>query len=156
MGYLSDVARRRIAALLLLAAIVVGALAIANVGPFSDPPTQEERAQATVERFFAAARSKDFKAVCDQLTNQEQRTVEQRAGAIAAQQGLKGCADILEALLGDQLASSRIEKFDQVSVSGNQARIEAELRTPGSKHARPTTFQLFLVRGEWRIADFSA
>jgi hypothetical protein len=156
MGYLSDVAQRRIAALLLVAAIAVGALAVADVGPFSDPPTQEERAQDAVERFFTAARDKDFKAVCDQLTNQEQRTIEQRAGAIAARQGLKGCAEILEALLGKQLGASRIDKFDEVSVSGNQARVEAELRTPGAKHPRPATFQLFLVRGEWRIADFSA
>ena len=52
---MSDILRRRIAALLLVAGIAVAVLAIEDVGPFSDPETEEERVQATVEEFFAAA-----------------------------------------------------------------------------------------------------
>jgi hypothetical protein len=87
MGYLSDVARRRIAAVILVAGIALAALAIADLGPFSDPQTEAERAQSSVERFFDAAHHKDFKSVCRQLTLDERRTVEQRAGSIAVQQG---------------------------------------------------------------------
>ena len=52
---MSDTLRRRIAALLLVAVIVVVVLAIEDVGPFSNPETEEERVQATVEEFFGAA-----------------------------------------------------------------------------------------------------
>jgi hypothetical protein len=152
VGYLSEVARRRIAAVLLVAGIAIAVLAIADVGPFSNPPTEAQRAQAAVERFFDAARGKDFKAACHQLTAQEQRTVEQRAGSIAAQQGLKGCDQILQAFLGRQLSETRIAKIDDVRVSGNQAVVDATLRSPGSKGSQSATFQLFLIRDEWRIA----
>jgi hypothetical protein len=153
MGYLSDVARQRIAAAILVVVVVVVALALADVGPFSDPPTEAERAQAAVERFFDAAHDKNFGGVCHQLTSQEQRTVEQRAGSLAVQQGLKGCDEILRAFLGDQLSSTRIVKVQDVRVSGNQAVVDANIHSPGSKHSRPTTFHLFLIQGQWRIAD---
>ena len=39
-----------------------------------------------MERFFAAGHQKNFKAACGQLTHDAQRTLEQRAGAAAAQQ----------------------------------------------------------------------
>ncbi|HMC07648.1 MAG TPA: hypothetical protein VKG89_09685 [Solirubrobacterales bacterium] len=152
MGYLSEVARRRIAAVVLIAGIAIAALAIADVGPFSDPPTEAERAQAAVEQFFNAARNKDFKEACHQLTAEEQRTVEQRAGSIAAKQGLKGCDQILAAFLGRQLSETRIAKVDDVRVSGNQAVVDASLRSPGAKNSQPATFQLFLIRDQWRIA----
>jgi ketosteroid isomerase-like protein len=154
MGSLSERARRRIAAVILVAGIAVAALAIADVGPFSDPPTEAERAQDAVERFFAAARDRDFEAVCGQLTGEERRVVEQRAGSLAAQEGLKGCNEILKKLLGDQLGATRITKIFDVRVSGNQAIVEANLRTPGADGPRSATFHLFLIRGEWRIADF--
>jgi hypothetical protein len=153
MGYLSDVARRRIAAAILIAGAGVGALAIADLGPFSDPPTQAERARSTVERFFDAAHDKDFEAVCHQLTEQEQRTVEQRAGSLAIERGLKGCNEILRAYLGDQLSDTRIAKVEDVRVSGNRAVVDTNLRAPGSKRPQPTTFDLFLIEDQWRIAD---
>ena len=52
---MSDTLRRRIAAGLLIVAVVVAVLAIEDVGPFSDPVTEEQRVQSTVERFFSAA-----------------------------------------------------------------------------------------------------
>jgi ketosteroid isomerase-like protein len=154
MGYLSDVARRRIAAVILVLGAAVAALAFADVGPFSNPPTEQERVQATVERFFEAARSKDFKAVCGQLTQQEQRTVEQRAGPIASQRGLKGCDQIIGALLGAQLSQTRIAKVNDVRVSGNRAVVDSDLRIAGAKHPQPTTVDLFLIGRQWKIADF--
>jgi ketosteroid isomerase-like protein len=131
----------------------VVALAVADVGPFSDPPTEAERAQATVERFFDAAHDKDFEAVCHELTEQEQRTVEQRAGSLAIEQGLKGCNEILRAYLGDQLSATRIAEVEDVRVSGNRAVVDTSLNAPGSKRPQPTTFDLFLIADRWRIAD---
>jgi hypothetical protein len=154
MGNLSEAARRWIAAAILLAGILVAALAIADVGPFSNPPSEAQRAQNAVEGFFAATQQRDFKTACDQLTEQEQRTIEQRAGSIAAREGLKGCDEILKAFLGDQLAGTRITKVSDVRVSGNQAVVEASVSSPGDKGTRSTTFHLFLIRNEWRIADF--
>jgi len=154
MGNLSEAARRRIAAVILIGGIAVGVLAIADVGPFSDPPSEAERAQSAVEGFFAAAQDQDFKSVCGQLTAEEQRVVEQRAGSVAAQKGLEGCDEILKEFLGDQLAQTRIAKVVDVRVSGNQAVVDANLRSPGVKGTRSATFHLFLIRDEWRIADF--
>jgi hypothetical protein len=154
MGNLSEVARRRIAALILLAGIAVAVLAIADLGPFSDPPSQAERAESAVERFFAAAQDRDFKSVCDQLTREEQQVIEQRAGSIAAREGLKGCDEILKEFLGDQLAGSKITKVVDVRLSGNQAVVDASLSSPGAKGAQSATFHLFLIRDEWKIADF--
>jgi hypothetical protein len=154
MGNLSEAARRRIAAVILVLGIAVGVLAIADLGPFSDPPSEAERAQSAVEGFFAAAQDRDFKSVCGQLTADEQRVVEQRAGSIAAQKGLHGCDEILREFLGDQLAQTRIAKVVDVRVSGNQAVVDANLRSPDVKGTRSATFHLFLIRGEWKIADF--
>lgn len=154
VGNLSEAARRRIAAVILIAGIAVAALAIADVGPFSDPPTEEERAQSAVEQFFASAQDHDFKAACRQLTVEEQNTIEQRAASVASQQGLKGCDEILRAFLGDQLAGTRITKVIDVRVSGNQAAMDATIRTPGSKGTQSATFHLFLIKDEWKIDDF--
>ena len=154
MGHLSEAARRRIAAFILIAGIAVAALAIADVGPFSDPPTEEERAQGAVERFFAAAQDHDFESACSQLTSEEQRTIEQRAASVASREGLKGCDEILKVFLGDQLAGTRITKVVDVRVSGNQAVMDANIRTPQSKDTRSATFHLFLIRDEWKINDF--
>jgi hypothetical protein len=154
MGNLSEATQRWIAALILLAGIVVAVLAIADLGPFSDPPSEAERAQSAVERFFGAAQDRDFKSACDQLTREEQQVIEQRAASIAARQGLKGCDEILKAFLGDQLAKTRITKVDDVRVSGNQAVVDASLRSPGAKGPQAATFHLFLIDDEWKISDF--
>jgi 3-hydroxyacyl-CoA dehydrogenase len=154
VGNLSESARRRIAAVILIAGIAIAALAIADVGPFSDPATEEERAQSAVETFFAAAQDHDFKAACTQLTSEEQHAIEQRAASVATQQGLKGCDQILEAFLGDQLAGTRITKVIDVRVSGNQAVMDANIRTPGSKGTKAATFHMFLIKDEWKIDDF--
>ena len=35
-----------------------------------------------------------------------------------------------------------------------RAVVEADIHAPGSKHPRATTFDLFLIKDQWRIADF--
>ena len=154
MGNLSEAARRRIAAFILVLGIAVAVLAITDLGPFSDPPSQAERAQGAVEQFFASAQDRDFKSVCGQLTGEEQRVIEQRAASVAAREGLKGCDEILKAFLGDQLAGTKITKVVDVRVSGNQAVVDANLSSPGAKGTQASTFHLFLVRNEWKISDF--
>jgi hypothetical protein len=154
MGNLSEAARQRIAAVILLAGIAVAALAIADLGPFSDPPSEAQRAQDAVVGFFAAAEKRDFRTACDQLTDEEQRAIEQRAGSIAAQEGLSGCDQILKAFLGKQLAATKITKVSDVRVSGNQAVVDANVSSPGENGARSMTFHLFLIRDRWKIADF--
>jgi hypothetical protein len=154
MGNLSEAARRRIAAGILVLGIVILGLAIADVGPFSDPPTEAERAQGAVEQFFASAQDQDFKSACAQLTGEERRVIEQRAASVAAQEGLTGCDEILKEFLGEQLAQTKITKVADVRVSGNQAIVDANLRTPGSNGPQSATFHLFLINDEWRISDF--
>ena len=67
---MSDTLRRRIAAGLLIVGVIVAVLAIEDVGPFSDPATEEERVQTTVEQFFGAASDGDSKssAACSPAT----------------------------------------------------------------------------------------
>ena len=152
MGYLSESTRRRIAALLLIAGLVIAVLAATDIGPlFSDPPTQQERAQAAVEKFFDAGSAKDFKGACQQLTVEARRAMEQRAGAAASRKGLKGCDEIL----GLFLARIRLTEVNDVRVSGNKAVVDGELKVAGSP-PKPTTVDLFEVNDEWRISDFGA
>jgi hypothetical protein len=154
VGHLSESARRRIAAVILIAGIAIATLAIADLGPFANPPTEAERAQGTVENFFAAAQDHDFKAACAQLTSDERQSIEQRAASVASREGLHGCDEILKAFLGDQLAGTQITKVIDVRVSGNQAVMDANLRTPGSKDKQTAMFHLFLVNDDWKINDF--
>ena len=65
---MSDVLRRRIAITLLLIGVVVAVLAIEDLGPFDDPPTQADRARAAAEEFFAAAADGDSERFCEMLT----------------------------------------------------------------------------------------
>ena len=65
---------------------------------------------------------------------------------------LGGCEEILErfgsSLLGGEL------RIRQVSVSGNRARVEANLRLPETKGAEARTIQLELdEQGDWRVSE---
>lgn len=152
MGYLDEQTRRRIAAILLVAGAVIAALAIADVGPFSDPPTPEERAQDTVEEFFAAAEAGDFKSFCELLTRPAREGIEVRAGALAAEEGLQGCAEVLGALVGKQFEGMQLE-VTLASVSGDLARVETELRLKGQAGRQQRSVLLELQDGEWLIYD---
>ena len=149
---LSEATRRRIAALLLVAALVVGVLAILDVGPFSDPPTPEEEVRATVERLYAAASAGDFETYCGLLTERARELVRVNAARLTRGKDLGGCEEILErfgsSLLGGEL------RIRQVSVSGNRARVEANLRLPETKGAEARTIQLELdEQGDWRGSE---
>jgi hypothetical protein len=150
VGYLDPVTRRRIAAVLLVLGAIVAALAIANVGPFSDPPTEADRAQAALEDFFAAAAKKDYAAACRLLTSAERRQVEIRAATLAGNR--TGCASVLDSPLGLVLAKTRIEIKD-VRVSGDLAAIDARLHAPGVKRAQYRTYKLQELGGKWRISE---
>jgi hypothetical protein len=152
VGFLDPYTRRRVAAVLLVIGVVVAGLAIADLGPFSNPPTEEERAEDTVERFFAAASEGDFDTFCGLLTKQARKQVEVSGGAIAAEQGLKGCAEILEGLAGKQFKDSRLRIISS-NVSGDQARVETKLKLQGESGEQRSVL-LQLSTGEWLVADF--
>jgi len=152
LGYLDPYTRRRVAAVLLVVCVVIAALAIWDVGPFSDPPTEAERAQETVEEFFDAAADGDFKTFCSLLTNSAQKAIEVRAGSIAAEEGLKTCPEILEVLVGDQLKGSELT-ITLSNVSGDRARVETELRPQGKGGREQRSVLLQEVEGEWLIYD---
>jgi hypothetical protein len=150
---LDQYTRRRIAAVLLVLGIVIAALAIADVGPFDDPPTQEELAEEAVVEFFAAAEEGDYETFCDGLTKGARQSIEVRAGALAAEEGLKGCAEILEAFVGDQFAESELI-ITLSNVSGNRARVETELKLKGEPGRSQRTVLLEQSPdGDWLISD---
>lgn len=153
MGYLDEYTRRRVAAVLLVVGTVIAVLAIADIGPFSDPPTEAERAEETVVEFFAAAEAGDFDRFCDLLTKAAQQTIEVRAGAIAAEEDLKGCAEILGVLVGKQFSDSELV-ITLSNVSGNRARVETELKLKGEPGRQQRTVLLEeSPEGDWLISD---
>jgi hypothetical protein len=150
---LDEYTRRRVAAVLLVAGIVVAALAITDTWPFSDPPTEEELAEEAVVEFFAAAEQGDFASFCDGLTKGAQQSIEVRTAALAAEEGLKGCAEVLEAFVGDQFAGSELD-ITLSNVSGNRARVETELKLKGEPGRSQRTVLLEQSPGgDWLISD---
>jgi hypothetical protein len=160
-GHLSDVNRRRIGALLLVAVIVVGILAAADLGPFSNPPTQEDLARDAVLEFFDDAHDSDFAGMCALLTPAAQDQIVERAAAVLpAQEEIKGCRDALTAqdkLLRSQadqsLGATRVARVEDSRVSANHASVDVELAFPGAKRHEARTFQLELTDGRWLIAN---
>ena len=154
MGYLSDVARRRIAALLLLAGIVVAVFAATDTGPlFDNPPTEEARVQETVEMFFGAAAEGDFEGYCALLTETARNLVRASAARLVQEGGRLSCAEILS--IGEEAFAGATVRIREVSVSGNRARVEANLKRPGTPGVEPRTLILEQEQlgGEWRFAD---
>jgi ketosteroid isomerase-like protein len=149
MSY-NEIMRRRIAALLLVAGIVVAVLAIGDIGPFDDPPTREEEAQAAVEDFFAAAAEGDSREFCGLLTEQARNNLRVNTARQIQASELPGCKEILDALKEVFKDSEITVRF--VSVSGHQARVEARYKVAGAG-AQPRTIALLEEDGEWRISD---
>ena len=152
MGYLDPIVRRRIAALLLLAGAAIAVLALLNIGPFSNPPTEADRARTALEDFFAAARAKDYARVCELLSPAQQKNLEQAAEQVSKGKVANGCAAAVAAGGGGALAHSELRIRD-VRVSGSLAAIDASLRIQGVKGPQFRTFQLEEVNGEWRVSD---
>jgi hypothetical protein len=151
MGYLDPFVRRRIAALILIAGAVVIVLAVANIGPFSDPPTESDRAQAALQEFFDAAHRKDYATVCELLSKTQQRSIES-AGRKATGNKVK-CSDLVGAVGAGALARSELEVID-VRVSGSLAAIDTKLKIEGRPGTELRTFKLEELGGVWRISDF--
>jgi len=151
--YLSDTARRRIAAVLLVVGIGVAVLAITDTAPlFDDPPTEEERAREAVERFYGAAAAGDFIAYCSLLTPAARDRVKANAARLLEEAGSLKCEEIL-AVAEEQFAGVTV-RIREVSVSGIQARVEANVRFAGSPAVESRT--MFLEQddaGNWRISD---
>jgi ketosteroid isomerase-like protein len=147
---MSDVARRRIAALLLIAGIAVAALAIADVGPFEDPPSEAERVQATVEEFFGAAANGDSQRFCDLLTVAARHELQVSTAQRLQLNELPQCEKILDALAAAFKGSEMTVR--RVTVSGNRARVEGRYRA-GDQGAQPRTVLLVEEGGEWRVSD---
>ncbi len=143
MGYLDVYARRRIAVLLFLVAVGLIVLAAGNIGPFSDPPTETDRARSALENFFAAARDKDWGEVCDLLSPDQRKQVESVAGS---------CDAAVESTAGGALARSTLQIQD-VRVSGSLAAIDTTLRIHGVRGPQSRTFKLEELNGEWLITD---
>ncbi len=156
-GYLDEATRRRIAAVVLALAVVVVTLAVADVGPFSDPPTEAERAQATVEDFFAAANAKQYGRMCADLTPAiRQQVLARTLALLRGKAEVKDCGQALalqDKLLaeraGQPLSQTRIVRVTDSRVSGNLARVDVMLSFPGSKRPEAHTFPLQLVDGRW-------
>ncbi len=152
MGILDPFVRRRIAALLLLAGVAIAVLALLDVGPFANPPTEADRARTALEDFFAAARERDYPRVCELLSPTQQKTLEQAAAQLSGGKVANGCAAAVGAGGGGALARSELRIRD-VRVSGSLAAIDASLRIEGVKGPQFRTFQLEEVRGAWRVSD---
>jgi hypothetical protein len=147
---MSDVLRRRIAALLLIAGIAVAVLAIEDVGPFSDPPTQEEVVQGVVEDFFNAAADGDSKSFCKLLTADARKTLEVNyAQRLQADEPLP-CTKILDTF-APAFKDSTID-VRLVSISGSHARVESRYKLADSP-AQPRTILLELEDGQWLISN---
>jgi len=153
VGYLSEVARRRIAAVLLIVAVVVAILAITDTGIFDDPPTQEEQVADTISDFFTAAAEGDFERDCELLSDEAQRSVRTGGARAVGGDAKPSCEESLESVFGDSFADIGV-KVRGVNISGNRARAEVALKPEGV----PSTFRTILLEtadgGGWVISDF--
>jgi HEAT repeat protein len=147
---MSDALRRRVAVALLILGAAVAALAIADVGPFSDPPTEEERVADVVEHFFGAASDGDSATFCRLLTSDAREALQVETAQRLHIDEEPRCKRILDALGGIFEGSQVSVRY--VSVSGNRARVEARYKLAGAG-GEPRTVLLLEERGEWRVSD---
>ena len=154
MGYFSEVARRRIAAVILIVAIVLVVLAITDTAFFEDPPTESEKVETVVLDFFDSAREGDFEGACDSLTKTAQDVMRRAAArALETEERLR-CPEIMESVIGGSFKEVAV-RVRSVSISGNRARAEASLKTKGEL----ATFRTILLEEDqdgtgWLISDF--
>lgn len=153
MGYLSDTARQRIAALLLAVGIVVTVLAITDTGPlFEDPPTEEERIAEVVGSFYSSAAEGDFRTYCSLLTPAARERVRVNAARLLEEAGQLGCARILR--VAEETFAGISARIREVSVSGPQARVEANVKLADRSGIEARTMLLERDEaGEWRISE---
>jgi hypothetical protein len=145
----AEIRNRRIVAVIIVLAAVVGILVVADVGPFADE-TEEDRVRDAVEEFIAARDDGEFETVCRQLTETLKREVQATSGA---QPGTKppSCVQVLQAgaEAGPQQRGGQGVEVVDVNVSGNRARASVE-RTEGISQS----IALELVAGRWLVSSF--
>jgi hypothetical protein len=146
----SDTLRRRIAAVLLLIGIAVAVLAIKDIGPFDDPPTQEEVVQGVVEDFFGAAATGDSKTFCQLLTEDARKELEVNYAQRLQTDEPLSCNEILDTFAPAFKGSSVDVRL--VSISGVRARVETRYKLADSP-AQPRTVLLQLEDDGWRISN---
>lgn len=151
MGYLSDIARRRIAAVILIVAAIVAVLALTDKAVFDDPPTGEEQVAMAVEGFFAAAAEGDFEGYCARLTERARRTIESQAQAVSGSDEDLTCAQIA-ATAADRFAGLET-KIRLVSVSGSRARVQIALKPADGPSEIRTVLLESPDPGVWLISD---
>lgn len=154
VGYLSIEARRRIAAVILIGAVVVAILAITDSAIFEDEATPEEQVAAAVKDFFDSAAAGDFERDCELLTKEAEAVMRRGAERLLAEEGKRlECAQILETVVGDSFAEVSVS-VRSVNISGNRARAEAVLKPQGDI----SSFRTILLEqdegGGWLISDF--
>ncbi len=138
--------------MVLVIGLAVAILAIADVGPFSDPQTEEDRVADTVERFFAAASVGEFEDYCALLTDDARTTVEQNATRLLGGDQRLECPAVLAAV--PEAFAGLSARIRQVAVSGPQARVEANVKTENTQGTEARTILLDQdARGVWRISD---
>ena len=152
---MSDVERRRIAAVALVVIAVLAVLAITDSAFFEDPPTEAERVAAAVEEFFEVTAEGDFKRACELLSPTAQSTVRSSAARLISEADERlGCPEVLEEVLGESFAGVAVRIRGAVSISGNRARAETALKPEGE----PSQFRTILLEesddGDWLISDF--
>ncbi|UJA21013.1 hypothetical protein HJD18_12860 [Thermoleophilia bacterium SCSIO 60948] len=148
-GGLSDAWARRIAAGLLAIGVLVAALAFFDLGPFSDPPTEEELATAAVERFYAAASAGDWEEFCGGLTEFARTQVETNISRLTGAESGDCVASL--SMGGNSFEGLEIRIRD-VNVVGNEARVETSVKLPDEP---PELRSVLLVAedGEWLVND---
>ena len=154
VGYLSPVARRRIAAVILIAGVVLAVLAITDSAFFEDPPTESEKVEAVVMGFFDAAAEQDFGRACDLLTGGAQDTMRQAAARALDTDEKLGCPEILKSAIGESFAEVSVRVRPGGSISGNRARAEVALKTEGELAQFRTILLEEDEKGGWLISDF--
>jgi hypothetical protein len=146
---MSESARRRVAALLLIIGAAIAALAIADLGPYDDPPTPEEQVSDVVSEFYGAAADGDFVTFCGLLTEQARAQLRANASQLLGKE--QSCADALASGLGKVLKGATLE-ITAVNVSGPSARAEARFKPP-DQQVQLRTVLLRKTEGEWEISD---
>jgi hypothetical protein len=151
VGYLSDIARRRIAAVLLVVGIAVAILALTDQSVFEDPPTEEQEVAMAVEEFYGAAADGDFQSYCEKLTEGARRTIESRAKELAGSEEDLECPDIAAAA-AERFVGLRT-KIKFVNVSGSRARVQVAVKPAEGASELRTVMLESPEAGVWLIAD---
>ena len=131
---------------------MVAVLTIADLGPFSDPPTEEERVSETVERFFAAGAQGEFDDYCALLTDAARTTVEENATRLLGGNMELACPAVLAAV--PEAFAGLSARIREVAVSGPRARVEANVKTKNTQGVEARTILLDQEPdGTWLISD---